>query len=513
MKKIKFQITAFLFLTFSTYAQQSELTILHWNDFHARNQPYVVSKKDSAGNEVTYKVGGVGSMLGYVEKYRDSKSLVLNAGDDFQGTPISSFTRGRSQIEFLNFYSPDAFVLGNHEFDYSHKSLDSALKLAKFDVLSANVYLPSEKRLFAKPYVIKEKNGIKTGIIGITLPELFETSLPANVEGLQMLKTDSVIEAAVKVLKKNKCDLIILLTHCGIETDRKLAARFFKDVDVIVGGHSHTPLFKPVIQDGVIIVQAGSNARYLGILELSVDKEKDTVISYKGRLVETIYDENIYDKDAGEKVDRMIQEYLPELSRVIGLLETDWKASYSEESNLGQFEADVFRIKSGADVAFMNGGGLRKSLLKGNITVQDIWEINPFGNEIVVCEVSGKTLKQMIRNNILIRLEKIKSGSNAEILHTSGLSYSYSSKLALEGREDFLMSFNFGRVEVNDDEIYKIATNNYVASQFKKFFGDINPQPEFRNTGMIDRDIIIEAVSELGVINSVLEKRIVDIDK
>lgn len=131
---------------FTSYSQDiKEVTILHWNDFHARNQPYKVSKKDSAtGEQVYYYVGGVGSMLGYLNKYRTTNSIVLNAGDDFQGTPISNFTRGRSQIDLLNLYNIDAFVLGNHEFDYSQYSLDSALQLAKFPVLSANVFMESK---------------------------------------------------------------------------------------------------------------------------------------------------------------------------------------------------------------------------------------------------------------------------------------------------------------------------------------------------------------------------------
>jgi len=507
----------YLFIIFtavtSVFSQLKEMTILHWNDFHARNQPYEISAKDSIGNEVRYYVGGTASLYGYLNKYRDDKSLVLNAGDDFQGTPISSLTRGRSQIEFMNYLEPHAFVLGNHEFDYGQYSLDSALTLAKFDVLSANVYFSPYSRLFAKPFVIKEINGIKTGIIGITLPELFETSLPDNVKDLVMLDTDSVIAAAINELKANNCDLIIILSHCGIEKDKTFASMFYKDVDIIIGGHSHTALFKPVIQNGVIIVQAGAHGRYLGILEISVDTDKDTVLSFTGKLIETVLNDEIYDHNIAAIVDRRIDELMPDMKLVIGTLESDWKASYSEESNLGQYQADAFRIRTGSDIAFINGGGLRKSLLKGDIIVQDIWEINPFGNEIITFKVSGKILRQMIKNNILIRTEKQRKGSNSEILHTSGLNYSYSSKKAMEGDTDFLITLNLGRAEINDESEYVIATNNYVTAQFKKFFGEIDAVFEFKRTGLIDRDVIIEKIKEDKVINTVLEKRITDVDK
>ncbi len=506
-------ITA-LTLSLNLFAQEiKEVTILHWNDFHARNQPYRISKKDSTGQQVYYDVGGVGSMLGYLKKYRTPNSLVLNAGDDFQGTPISNFTRGRSQIELMNMYGVDAFVLGNHEFDYSQYSLDSALELAEFDVLSANVFMQSKNSLMGKPHVIKVVNGVKFGIIGITLPELFETSLPSNITDLVMLNLDSVIQAGITELKSQNADIIVILSHSGLDTDKELAAKFYSDIDIIVGGHSHSTLFKPVNVNGVAIVQAGSYGRNLGKLDLKIDTDKDTVLSFAGQLIETILNPEVTDKDAAKKVEDMISQYMPELMKKIGTLESDWRASYSEECNLGQFEADAFRLKTGADISFINGGGLRKSLFKGDILIGDIWEINPFGNEVQVFTVTGSQLKQIIKNNIRIRYLKQKEGEGAELLHTSGLSYSYDSRIVDAGGEDFLLSINLGRADIQDDANYTIATNNYVTGQFKKFFGEpgfeITPKP----TGWIDRDLIIEAVKDAGTINSVVEKRIVDVSR
>ncbi len=178
----------------SLFAQDNvkEISILHWNDFHARNVPYKTSKKKD-GETINYFIGGTASMLGYLNKFRDENSLVLHGGDDYQGSPISSITKGFSQIELLNLYNLDAFVVGNHEFDYGSSELAEGLSLLNCDVLSANLYLKNENRNFAKSYTIKEKNGVKIGILGVSPEDLKSLTLPKNVETIVVLNTDSVI--------------------------------------------------------------------------------------------------------------------------------------------------------------------------------------------------------------------------------------------------------------------------------------------------------------------------------
>jgi 2',3'-cyclic-nucleotide 2'-phosphodiesterase (5'-nucleotidase family) len=125
------------------YSESAHLRILHWNDFHAHNIPYEVTVTDStAGTKVAYKVGGAGNFLGYLKQFGKGRSdvAVLNAGDNFQGTPISSLTFGRSQVELLNIINPDAMVLGNHEFDYGLQHLRDDMSIASFPILAANLF-------------------------------------------------------------------------------------------------------------------------------------------------------------------------------------------------------------------------------------------------------------------------------------------------------------------------------------------------------------------------------------
>ena len=172
----------------SGFAQENirELQILHWNDMHSTNTPYEVKRKDrKTGEEKRYTVGGTSGVLGYINKFRNPNTLVLNAGDDYQGSPISTITRGFSQVHLLNLFNLDAFTIGNHEYDYSWQSLDSALKLANFDYLSANIFNENLNRLEGKAWIVKEVNGIKTGIIGLNSPELLQLTLPDNMQVLK----------------------------------------------------------------------------------------------------------------------------------------------------------------------------------------------------------------------------------------------------------------------------------------------------------------------------------------
>lgn len=513
-KKILFVL---LFISSVCFSQESsdpnikDVTILHWNDFHSRNLPYRVTKKDT---DSTYYVGGAGSMLGYLNKYRTPNSLILNGGDDFQGTPISSLTRGKSQIELLNLYGLDAFVVGNHEFDYGELHLDSVLHEANFDVLSANVYLKSLQRTIGKPWVTKTVNGVKFGIIGLTALDLMTLTVPKNVTDVQMLNTDSLINEGIKFCKDEKCNVIVLLTHIGLDNDKKLAEKFYKDVDIIVGAHSHTALFKPTIKNNVFIVQAGSYARYLGKLDLKIDVSKDTVISGYGKLIETVLDSNTFDLAAGQKVESMVNGIQKDLLKVIGTLKKDWFSSYKMESNLGQWQADAMRSRFQTDLSVLNAGGIRKSLPKGDITINDMWEINPFGNTVVIIKLSGKAVKQMFKNNLRTYVKEMDELGSSDLSIVSGLKVEYDGKKVLAGDDDFIISIKTADgKDIDDNKIYTISTNNYLGGQFKKYYGDVGEEIILEDTNVVDRDVMIDAVIAQKVIEGSVENRLIDISK
>lgn len=484
----------------------ASLTILHWNDFHAQNVPMKISGKTASGSDTSYFVGGTAALLGYIDSLKRARSnvAVLNAGDDFQGTPISSITSGRSQIELMNIIKPDAVTLGNHEFDYGIDSLRVNITRAQYPIACANVFDSTTTTTLVPPYSVLSVGKVKLGIIGLTPPDLEILTIKQNLKGLSLIDVDDALESAITALRSEyQPDLIVLVSHMGFSRDTLLATRR-NDIDVIVGGHSHTVLSQPVRKNRTIIVQAGSRGQYLGKLDLLVDLTGDSVQSYAGELIETRIDAVTPNPRAAKKVQELESLVDATLNEVIGTLLTAWdrKAGKKEESNLGNWECDVVREATKADIAFLNSAGIRKNLDAGPITVRDIWEINPFGNTLVTFMVRGDTLRRMMEWQAGI--------PSREFLQVSGLRYVYDSSKP-KGQQ--LASIEVNGKPVIDTGLYRISTNNYVASHLSEFFGIGQNSVDLTDTGIIDRDAFITYIRKHKIISSSVQGRIVDLGR
>jgi 2',3'-cyclic-nucleotide 2'-phosphodiesterase (5'-nucleotidase family) len=481
------------------------LTLLHWNDFHSYNSPYKITVYDSLSKKDTsYYVGGTATLLGYLNKFRHAYSNVVTffAGDDFTGTPISPMTKGRSQIELMNIINPTAVTLGNHEFDYGSTILQEHLNIAKYPVLCANVWDEQNNRFFVSPSAIVQVGGMRLGIIGFTPPELPILVVRENLPGLRMLTVDSVLAIQIAQLKKEAVDLIILVSHMGIQHDTTVAAKF-RDINVIVGGHDHIPLFTPIRKNRAIIVQAGSNGRWLGKLELVVDVAGDSVYSYSGSLIETRVSDITPDTIAAQKVEELEALVGAEMREVIGELKTPWRRSRGDvnsDSNIGNWQADVMRDYARADVAFQNNGGIRADLPAGPITVGDIMRINPFGNYFVVFSVNGATLRKMIEFQTRV--------NPREFVQVSGLRYIFDSSKPPGER---LIDIEVHGKKIEDNRTYRVVTNNYVFSNLEAHFGVSPAQFQPENLPLLDREVFIERIRQDKQIHSEVDGRISDI--
>lgn len=494
----------FLVVSISTllFGQQSSITILHWNDFHSQNLPFQVKAKNRETNtDTTFFVGGSATFSSYIKYYKSKSNnvLLLNAGDDFQGSPISTITKGKSQIELMNLVSPDAMQLGNHEFDYGREQLSSYFASTTFPVLSANVLDGNTKKTFAKPYEIKQIGNVKIGIIGLMTTELQSLSIPDNVKNLEVQKLSETVNALIPELKKENVDIIIALTHAGVDQDSILALHS-PDLDLIVGGHSHTPLFRPKRVNGIMITQAGSRGRWLGKIELTVDTEKDTIIKSYAELIECRTADIRPDSIVAAKVQELENLAAAELNEIIGELHTDWKRDSKNESNIGNWITDALRNYAKTDIAFQNSGGIRKELLAGKILVRDLWEISPFGNTLVTFSVDGATLRNMVQTQLSM---------NDDFCQISGMKIVYK----VQNGKRVLYNLIVNKIVVSDKQKYSIVTNNYVAAQSKKYFGIELPPTSVVQLNITDRDVLIESVKKQKTITSNIEGRIKEVEE
>jgi 5'-nucleotidase / UDP-sugar diphosphatase len=447
MKKLRFALLSlFLWLTLAPwgYATQVDLKILYVNDFHGFAEP-----SKATANEPP--LGGIAYLAGAVDRARGKQpSLLLSAGDMIQGNPWANLFQGKSTIDVMNAMRFDAMVVGNHEFDFGPKVLKKWMAQARFPVLGANV------KGFAalKPYVIKNLPGVRIAIIGVVTPETPVATHPRNVTGLTFSTPESAVK---KYLPELKCraDIILVLSHCGFQADRELAAKV-PGIDVIVGGHSHTKILQPELVGRTIIVQAWEHAKGLGVLNLRLKDGK--LIGFDGALQEISPATGAPNCQVQDIVASYARQADSLLQRAIGETQVDLDGAHvrTGETNLGDFIADVMRQAAGAEVALINGGTIRTSIPQGKITVKDIYAVLPFDNYLVGISLTGAQVKAALEHGVA-RLGE-PSGSFPQV---SGLTFTYS-RGAPAG--DRVRDITVGGRPLDPQREYVVATNDYLVA-------------------------------------------------
>ncbi|MEA3391966.1 MAG: bifunctional UDP-sugar hydrolase/5'-nucleotidase, partial [Candidatus Marinimicrobia bacterium] len=449
MKYFNMTVVLLLAVLAGCSAPSADITILHWNDFHSHNTPWV----PTSYNKDKHEIGGYAVFDAYLDSLEKvyPGALRVHAGDDFQGSPMCAVTKGFSQIEILNLVKPDFFTMGNHEFDYSWAHLDSLrLNEAKFGMYAANLIDTETGESAAPQFRVFLRKGYRFALIGLTTPYLDELTMPKNLEGIEVADPAETAQNLINTLKNRKIDLFIVVSHMGIGNDRKLAEAV-PEIDLIVGGHSHTYMREAENVNGVWIVQADDHGRYVGLTNFHVDEGEIT--SLEMDYIETITGKLTPSKDVAKIVDAYETELKEAMDEVIGKLERPWIRSGSE-SNLGNWISDAFREATDTDIAMMNNGGIRKGLDAGKILVRDIWEISPFGNTLVTFEWTGKELIEALDY-------MAKHGRSMQV---SGID------MMLE-RNKGLVDAIVGEAEIDINKTYSLCVNNYTASQGEKYFG------------------------------------------
>lgn len=467
------------------------ITILHVNDVHARLEPFKV--KDAT-------VGGMAQMatlVGRIRAEQRNQVLLLAAGDMIHGTNIANLFMGVPVVKSMNYMYFDAMTIGNHEFNYGQEALENLAKQASFPFLGANI-LRESGATFTVPYSVKTINGLRVAIIGLTAPETPIVTHPKNVVGLTF--ADPIATAKKMVAEVADADLIIALTHLGADLDARLAQEV-PEINVIVGGHSHTRIDQPKVVGNTLIVQTGEYGQSLGRLDIKVAGKK--VVSYNGQLLPV--DASL--APAGS-IENIINTYKTNLearmSTVIGetkvALDGERANVRTRETNLGNYVADVMRKAAGADVAITNGGGIRASIAQGSIKVNDVYTVLPFDNTLVIMEVTGAQILKVLETSLAKFPEQ-----NGGFLQVSGLSVVFDPAKPAGSR---VVEVKVGGVALDPAKSYKLATNDFTAAGGDGYDA-LKEAKLLVNTGEMLRDVMVKAIQAEGAIEPKVEGRIV----
>ncbi len=370
-------------------------------------------------NDVHGAIAGYANMAALAADYeaKGANVIIADAGDYSQGTTYVSTSKGLEAVNMMNAAGYDIATLGNHEFDYGYVQLTENLKSAKFDVVCCNI-LDADGNLVFAPSKVVEVDGVKIGFIGVNTPESQTKANPALIKGLKWLSGEDMVKAVQAEADKlaDTVDVTVVLAHLGVDDSSvpNTSYDLFKGlngVDFIIDGHSHTVMDKGAAEEP--IQSTGSSFKNIGVIV--IDNEKKAIESNK--LVE-ITAESAKDETVAAAAQAIIDKINAEYGVVFAKSEVDLNGARTVdengvygnrdgETNLGDLITDsmMWQVKKNLDgitvpeeniVAITNGGGIRASIAKGDITKKDVNTVLPFGNTIAVVYVTGAELLEAL---------------------------------------------------------------------------------------------------------------------
>ncbi len=378
--------------------------------------------------------------------------LLVAAGDNQTGNPVNDQypEKGLPMIELMNATGFDLSAAGNHEFDSRPKGFSNLTHKAKFDFICANMSTDNSNNVKVSPYkIITLSNGLKLAFFGLLqinqngIPD----SHPDNVKGFSFR---SPFETAPEYLFLNdQSDILIALTHIGFENDVKLAETLPAGIDLIIGGHSHTKVEKEQIHNGVLITQAENKLKYGTLIKLTLKSGGPLQ-----RSMELINIRN--SKNEKPSIRAMVDKYNDNLAlKEVISTATDDFSSYEE---LGYFMADAQRDAAKADIALVNPGGVRiDRLAKGPISIMNVYQLDPFGNELVVTKLTGNEIHSLMLAAYPIddKLPIYPSGIKTKL------------KLNTDGNLADVALLTESGTPLDLNQTYTVAMNNYMTQVYK----------------------------------------------
>ena len=431
---------------------------------------------------------GLAQQATYVKKIREEARLrgdyviVLSGGDINTGAPESNLFKAKPDIEAMNEIGYEAMVLGNHEFDITPEMLKEQQKMAKFEFIAANIKNADGTDAF-KPYITKTFGDKKIAIIGLTTPDTPSMSAKINRPGLVWENPFIAQKKLVEELKESH-DMVIALSHMGYYANEthgvafpgdETMAKKMPELDVIIGGHTHSQLEKPVQIGNTSIVQAKSEGQFMGRIEIDLSLPKPKMTDYELVPIKNM----VQDPDVLKITNKYMQAAKAQLEKKIGQTLAEFKGGRatleSVDSPLGNFVSQAHKDATGADFSFTNGRGLRAGLPKGNISLRELLSVSPFGNKVTTAELNGaevwKTVEIIHKNYISTPGENIYFSENFHIV--------------MEDKKIKAITLNGRPIPNTATGKYKIATGDFL-TEIVPEFKFIKEHPSYKNTGILE---------------------------
>lgn len=511
MKTFKSIVAVLSVALFSACSENENptITIVHTNDTHSQIEPSTGKKPH----------GGVVERASFLDLIRqeDPNVIYLDAGDMVQGSPYFNLYNGEVEIQAMNLQGLEFATMGNHEFDNGIEGLVKMYELAKFQVLSCN-YDCSGTALekYIKRNAIIKRNGVKIGITGVTCnPNGLIFS--RNWNGIKYLNPSTEANKSAAELRKQGCDIVILLSHVGyfeesddVSMSDQIIAKNSKDIDIIIGGHTHTNLEEGVIIDNadgkpVWITQTGAKAEPIGRIKIEMQKssEKNRKYEIKDIVFDKLHPEKYDLANHGEKVKEFIEAYQDSLSAKMSTVlgqAPETMLRDRPQSLLSNFTADALRVigereyGKKMDMGIMNFGGLRSDLDKGDVTIGTMYRIYPFENTLTILEIKGEYLEKAIKAVAGKGLEGF-SGSKVTLQKTG--SKVYASDVLVGGKQ------------IEPERTYYVATIDYLA-EGNDGLSALTYSAKITNTGILLRDLMTNWVKELTAEGKNIESKLDD---
>jgi 5'-nucleotidase/UDP-sugar diphosphatase len=472
------------------------LSVVFTNDIHGGIDR---SGATFMNREFPPPLGGAASAAAYINMLRDRAEreggyvLVIDQGDIFQGTPVGNFKKGESVIEYFNHVGVDVWTIGNHEFDEGHENVWRLIELSEMPVLSANLVWAETREPVehVQPYVIKDYDGLKVAIIGLTTTDTPKMAFPEHVETIAFLDEIETATKYVAEVREKGADIVLISGHMGLPYDPEVGyaemiqeeeEREAEDVrepleeskwgpnameishsvagiDVFFGGHIHKGFDKPWEEptNHTLHFQTYGRGSGVGHVDLLIDRATNTLAgydlpSYRGALITLFEDEWWPNEETGEMIEEWVVEAEAGMDRIVGTANVDLTRGGEGETRMGNLVCDAMREEVAADFAFTNLGGIRDEIPAGPVTPRQVFKVLPFGNSLMVFEVDGRLLKEIIEY-------RVSAGHHGVYMSGGKIVYN-------KNRPDYdrLTYFEVGGEPWDPDRTYRVVTTDFLAS-------------------------------------------------